>query len=178
MKVFVQTIAVICLLILLFLVRAIWTYTHPVRSKELNCYLGDSICMDIFYYDRPDINRSRKSIYFTNSQIPKNQQTEWKNEHIIYPHKLFGGWQDCKELNSSTLICSFQALPKFEKDKCVEMSINQYPVSDWRLNFFQIKIIDFKKFDYVISKIDLDDDSRLADWKAKQQINSDLWIYC
>ena len=178
MKVFFQTVAILCLLILLFLGWAVWGYLYPNRNEVSACYLDDSICMDIFYYDRPDINRSRKSLYFTNPQLPKDQQTNWRNEHIIYPDGLFGDWQDCKELNSSTLVCSFQALPKFEKTKCNEMSVDQYPLKDWQLRFFEIKVIDGKNFKYVISEPNSNNNFRLANWKAEQKINLDLWIYC
>lgn len=180
MKVLLHWLLGLFLIIFLFLVWAIWIYTHPVRSEDLDCYLGDSICMHILYYDRPDINRSHKSLYFTNSLIPDHQQTEWKNEHIIYSNKLFGEWQDCKELDSSTLICSFQSLSKFEKDKCIEMSVNRYryPLSDWQLKFIEIKVTDPKNFKYMISEVNPNFDLRLTSWKAQQEVNADLWVYC
>lgn len=155
-----------------------WSYVHPVRSENLDCYLDDRVCMDIFYYDRPDINRSSKSLYFSKTHLSKSQQIDWRNEHIIYPNKLFGEWQDCKELDASTLICSFQSLPKFEKDKCIEMSVNRYPLNDWQLKFIEIKVTDPKNFKYMISEVNPNDNLRLTSWKAQQEVNPDLWVYC
>jgi hypothetical protein len=156
--------------------------------------------MDVFYYNgEGDFNDSESSLYFSNHKLTKEQQYNFRNKHLIHYPKLFDYLNSCIELSKSMLICSYQSattfkgkscksvIEKFDKDAQssdfpVDDFLGRVPLNEWKMNFFQLHILNFKAYTYKVSELkDIDFikmDRSILKWKEQQNINDRQWVRC
>ncbi|MNI80902.1 hypothetical protein D3C73_1374700 [compost metagenome] len=58
--------------------------------------------------------------------------------------------------------------------KCKDLSVNKYPIENWRLRFYKISILDKEKLTYKLELYEGEKDS----WIQKQLINIDKEVLC
>lgn len=143
-------------------------FLYKVYNTNNSCYLNGSICISEFKYS----NSIERSLYINNKKISSDQKQSWINNHHIYPKDENGYWNYCKEYSKDSIVCSFQYLVNI--NKCKDLSVNKYPIENWRLRFYKISMLDKEKLAYKLELYDGEKDS----WMQSQLINIDQEVLC
>lgn len=141
---------------------------YQLYSANTSCYLKGSICTSEFKYS----NSVERSLYINNKEISSDQKQSWINNHHIYPKGENGYWNYCKEYSKSSIVCSFQYLVNISK--CKDLSVDKYPIDNWRLRFYKISMLDREKLTYTLELYEGKKDS----WMQSQLINTDQEVLC
>lgn len=59
-------------------------------------------------------------------------------------------------------------------NKCKDLSVNKYPIENWRLRFYKVSMLDKEKLDYKLELYEGEKDS----WMQSQLINVDQEVLC
>lgn len=157
--------------IILFIIGLSTIYfIYKIYRINMPCYLNNAICISEFKYS----DSIEHSIYLNNPSVSSAQKNSWINEHKIYPENENGYWNSCEEWSKNSIVCSFQYLVNIPK--CTPMSVNKYPIQNWRLKFYEITLLDKEKFRYNLQPYlyHVQND----EWIKKQSINSIQEVLC
>ena len=112
-----------------------------IFSDNSECFLKNGICISSFEYS----HSTEKTLYRNREALTEDEKLNWIYLHSIYPKNEIGFWNNCTEISYKSIACSFQQLVNIKE--CVPLSIDRYPIENWRLKFYEITILDNYQFE-------------------------------
>lgn len=138
-------------------------------NPKKTCFLDSAICISEFKYS----DSVERSLYLNNHDLASVQEKQsWINLHSIYPEGGNGYWNNCKAISKDMVVCSFQSLVNIPR--CKPYSVSRYPIKNWKLELYQIHLLDRQNY---LFKIELYKGQKTS-WMLSQKVNLNQEVLC